>query len=208
MRAAFARRYDAMTQRMEDAWLDAVRAEVLASATGTVVELGAGTGKNLRHYPTTVDRVVLTEPGPAMRDQLRRRVSASALDVDVEIVDATADRIPVPDASADTVVATLVLCSVPSLPAVATELRRILRPGGRILLVEHVVAASGWERRWQRRLDGVWNWIEGSCHLDHDTPAALADAGFDVSALERRRPRGQPPLFRDVVVGAVVGAVA
>lgn len=203
MRAALARRYDAMTQRMEDAWLDATRAELLGSARGTVVELGAGTGKNLPHYPSTVDRVVLTEPVPAMRDQLRRRVAATTLDADVEIVDATADHIPLADASVDTIVSTLVLCSVPSLTVVAGELRRLLRPGGRLLLVEHVAATGARERRWQQRLDPLWNWIEGSCHLDHDTAGALAEAGFDVSGLDRRHPPKQPPLFRDVLIGAV-----
>lgn len=202
MRPAFARRYDRITARMEDEWLDETRASLLASATGTVVELGAGTGKNLRHYPDTVDRVVLTEPVAAMRDQLRGRAASSDRSFDVEVIDATADLLPLPTGSADTVVSTLVLCSVPSVAVAAQEIRRVLRPGGQLLLVEHVAATSRRERRWQQRLDGVWNWIEGSCHLDHDTPAALADAGFDVAGLDRRRPPKQPPLLRDIVVGA------
>ena len=206
MRPVLARRYDRFTAAMEDAWLDDTRAELLRGASGTVVELGAGTGKNLPHLPAAVERVVLTEPGAAMRDQLRRRVAASDVPFAVEVLDAPADDVPLPDASADTVVSTLVLCSVPDLPAAVAEIRRLLRPGGTVLLIEHVASEHDRERRWQRRLDGLWNWIEGSCHLDHDTPAAFRDAGFDVQALDRRHLREQPPLFRDIVVGRATPA--
>ena len=204
MRPLLARHYDRFTAAMEDAWLDDTRAGLLASASGAVVEVGAGTGKNLPHYPEGVERVVLTEPTAAMRDQLRASVHRSAPAFTTEIVDATADELPVPSSTIDTVVSTLVLCSVPDLAAAATEIRRVLKPGGRLLLVEHVAAAGTRERTWQHRLDGAWNWIEGSCHLDHDTPVALDAAGFDTTALERRRPPKQPPLFREVVVGAAV----
>lgn len=186
---------------MEDVWLDEARAEVLADASGTVVEIGTGTGKNLRHYPDTVEHVIFTEPVAAMRDQLQLRIESVSPTFAVEIIDATAERIPLPDATADTVVSTLVLCSASDLPRAAAELRRILRPDGSLLLVEHVAAQGGAERAWQERLDGIWNWIEGSCHLNHDTVAALVDAGFDTSALDRRHPSGQPPLFRHIVVG-------
>lgn len=202
MRPFLARRYDRFTAAMEDAWLDSARAELVSGAAGTIVEIGAGTGKNIRHYPSTVERLVLTEPVAAMRDQLRERAASSTPDsFSIEIVDATADRLPVPTATADVVVATLVLCSVPDLGAAVEEIRRVLRPDGSLLLIEHVAAANPRERRWQSRLDPVWTWLEGSCHLDHDTPAALAAAGFDVSGLDRRHPPRQPPLFRDVLVG-------
>ena len=204
MRPLLARHYDRFTAAMEDAWLDDTRAELLASASGAVVEIGAGTGKNLPHYGEGVQRVVLTEPTAAMRDQLRANVHRAAPAFTTEIVDATADELPLPSASIDTAVSTLVLCSVPDPTAAATELRRVLKPGGRLVVVEHVAATNARERRWQHRLDRAWNWIEGSCHLDQDTPAALETAGFDVSGLERRRPSKQPPLFRDVVVGVAV----
>jgi len=89
MRSAFARRYDQLTARMEDAWLQEARADLLAGLSGTVVELGAGTGHNLEHYPETVERLVLTEPSAAMRDQLRTRVNEASRPFDVEIVDDT-----------------------------------------------------------------------------------------------------------------------
>lgn len=201
MRPLLARRYDTFTAKMEELWLDDARAEVLDGLAGTVVEIGAGTGKNLPHYPRTIERLVLTEPVAAMRDQLRARVDEVSPSFAVEIVDASADHLPLADASADAVVSTLVLCSVPDLSRAASELRRVLRPAGTVRLVEHVAAAGGAERTWQSRLDPVWNWIEGSCHLDHDTASGLAGAGFDTSGLEQRRPDGQPPLFRDIVVG-------
>lgn len=203
MRPLFARRYDSFTAKMEEQWLDAARAELLAGVGGTVVEIGAGTGRNLRHY-AALDRLVLTEPTVAMRDQLRERVAVTGTDFPVEMFDATADDIPLPVDTADHVVSTLVLCSVPDVARAVAEIRRILEPGGTLHLIEHVAAASTRERGWQRRLDPLWNWVEGSCHLDHDTPAALGAAGFDVSGLERRRPKGQPPLLRDIVVGTAV----
>ena len=203
MRPAFARRYDRITAQMEEAWLDAARVELLSSAHGTVVELGAGTGKNLRHYPAAVDHLVLTEPTAAMRDQLRTRVTPD-LAFEVEVVDAVADRLPLLDASADVVVSTLVLCSVPDLDAAAAEVRRVLRPGGTLLVIEHVAAPAGVERRIQSAIDPVWTWLEGSCHLSHETVPALARAGFDVTGIEQGRRRGQPPLLRDVAMGTAV----
>jgi SAM-dependent methyltransferase len=155
MRPAFARHYDQFTARMERAWLGDARAGLLAGLTGTVVELGAGTGHNLAHYPDTVGRLVLTEPSAAMRDQLRTHVSERTFPFEVEIVDATADRLPMNDDTADAVVSTLVLCSVPALGPAVAEVRRVLRPGGELRLIEHVAAARPWARRSSARR-GPW----------------------------------------------------
>jgi ubiquinone/menaquinone biosynthesis C-methylase UbiE len=204
MRSAFARRYDKLTARMEDAWLRQARADLLAGLSGTVVELGAGTGHNLVHYPDTVERLILTEPSAAMRDQLRTRVDAVAHPFDVEVVDATADQLPCTDGIADAVVSTLVLCSVPALGPVVAEVRRVLRPGGELRLIEHVAAERDWAHRIQTGLDPVWNWIEGSCHLDHETRTALAAGGFDVSGVSESVQRGMPPLFHRIARGVAV----
>ena len=204
MRSAFARRYDQLTARMEDSWLRQARADLLVGLSGTVVELGAGTGHNLEHYPDTVERLVLTEPSAAMRDQLRARVNGTARPFDVEIVDATADRLPFNDGTADALVSTLVLCSVPALGPVVTEARRVLRPGGELRLIEHVAAEREWAHRIQTRLDPVWNWLEGSCHLDHETRTALAAGGFDVSGVSESVQRGMPPLFHRIARGVAV----
>lgn len=204
MRPAFARRYDKLTARMEDAWLREARAESLAGLSGTVVELGAGTGRNLAHYPREVERLILTEPTAAMRDQLRTRVAEAGLPFDVEVVDATADRLPFNDDSADAVVSTLVLCSVPALGPAVAEVRRVLRSGGELRLIEHVAAERGWAHRIQTTLDPVWNWLEGSCHLDHETRMALAAGGFDVTGVTESVQRGMPPLFHRIARGVAV----
>lgn len=204
MRSAFARRYDQLTARMEATWLHEARSELLAGLSGTVVELGAGTGRNLEHYPHTVERLILTEPTAAMRDQLRSRVEDAAPPFDVEVVDATADRLPIADGSADAVVSTLVLCSVPALGPAVAEARRVLRAGGELRLIEHVAADGGWEQRLQRLLDPAWTWVEGSCHLDHETRTALAAGGFDVSAVSESVQRGMPPLLHRIARGVAV----
>lgn len=204
MRTAFARRYDRFTARLEEAWLRDARTELLDGLAGTVVELGAGTGRNLEHYPDSVDRLVLTEPAAAMRDQLRTRVAASPRPFAVEIVDATADRLPLADDTADAVVSTLVLCSVPALGPAVGEVRRVLRPGGELRLIEHVAAEKDWAHRIQTRLDPIWTWIEGSCHLDHETRTALAAGGFDVSGVTEAVERGMPPLFHRIARGVAV----
>jgi ubiquinone/menaquinone biosynthesis C-methylase UbiE len=204
MRPVFARHYDQFMARMEKAWLDDARGALLEGIAGTVVEIGAGNGHNLRHYPAGVGRLVLTEPSPAMRDQLRNRLAEVAPPFEVEIVDATADRLPLNDDTADAVVSTLVLCSVPALGPAVAELRRVLRPGGELRLVEHVAAERTWARRVQRTLDPAWNWIEGSCHMDHETRPALAAGGFDVSGIDEAVEPGMPPLFHRIARGRAV----
>ena len=116
------------------------RAAVLAHARGTVVELGAGTGLNLPHYPPDVE-LVLTEPEPPMSRRLLERLAQSGRQA--RVLQAPADRVPLPDGSVDTVVCTLVLCTVPDLDATLTEIRRLLRPDGRLLFIEHVAAEPG-----------------------------------------------------------------
>lgn len=146
-------------------------------ARGVVVELGAGTGANLPFYePEALDRLVLVEPSPAMR----RRLTAPAAALGAEVVDGTAERLPLADASADCVLGTLVLCSVPDLAAALAEARRVLRPGGRLLLLEHVRAADPRTARRQDRVEPVWRRLAQGCHPNRDTARAVRDAGFRV----------------------------
>ena len=169
---AFAAAY-ARLVRTESDVMRAWRRWVASRAHGVVVELGAGTGANLEWY-RDVDRLVLVEPSPAMRKRLIPHAGAA------EVVDATADALPLPDASVDAVVGTLVLCSVPDLPAALAEVRRVLRPGGSLLLLEHVRAADPGTARWQDRLDPAWRHLAQGCHPNRDTVAAVEDAGFTV----------------------------
>lgn len=160
------------------------RRELLAGATGTVVEIGAGSGLGFPFYPSTVTSVLAVEPEPYLRE--RARQAATQAPVPVAVVDGTAAAIPAPDASADVAVACLVLCSVPDQAAALAELRRVLRPGGELRFYEHVVAESPPAAALQRALDrsGVWPAVGAGCHLARDTGAAIRAAGF---AVERTR---------------------
>ena len=135
-RRLYAALYDRISRGSENAGLSAQRERLLAQATGRTIEIGAGTGLNLAHYPASVTRLVLTEPDPHMGRRLRRRVAAAR--PDAEVVAADAEHLPFPDDSFDTAVVTFVLCSVPDPGAALTEIARVLRPGGRLLFAEHV----------------------------------------------------------------------
>lgn len=159
----------------ESAPMRAWRQWVAGRAHGVVVELGAGTGANLEWY-RDIDRLLLVEPSPAMRSRLGPAAAAYR----AEVIDATAEALPLEDASVDAVVATLVLCSVPDLPAALAEIRRVLRPDGRLLLIEHVRARESGTAAWQDRIDPVWCQLAQGCHPNRDTAAAVADAGFTI----------------------------
>ncbi len=153
--------YDRFTAATEAAGLADWRRDLLADLSGVVVELGAGTGHNLRWYSSAVDRLVLTEPDPHMRARLEARVAEQRLTSDgpgqIEVLDRHGEALGLDDGSADAVVATLVLCSVPDPEAVLTEIQRVLRPGGRFAYLEHVAADDATrDLRWQRFFEPVW----------------------------------------------------
>jgi ubiquinone/menaquinone biosynthesis C-methylase UbiE len=132
----FALIYDRINRPAETAGLSLERQRLLAQASGETIEIGAGTGLNLAHYPDAVTRLVLIEPDRHMARRLRRHVAA--IGRDAEVLDATAAQLPFSDASFDTAVVTFVLCSVPDPDAALTEIARVLRPGSRLLFAEHV----------------------------------------------------------------------
>ena len=152
----------------------------MSGAAGDVVEIGAGTGLNLEHYPSTVDRLHLFEPDPAMAAYLRPRMPAHAT-----LGDAPAAALPLADASVGAVVATFVLCTVPDADAALVEARRVLRPGGKLFFLEHVRAQDPELARRQDRWDGLWGRCTGGCHLNRDTVAAVEAAGFSGRRLDR-----------------------
>lgn len=166
----------------EKAGLREMRAELLAGARGRVLELGAGTGLNLAHYGESVTDLVLTEPDPHMAKRLRARAAANR--IPSEVVEAGAEQLPLDDGSFDTIVATLVLCTVDDPPRAVAEAARLLKPDGQFLLIEHVRDVGGSRRaRWQDRLQPPWTWIGAGCHPNRDTSTTLS-ASFDVSALQ------------------------
>jgi ubiquinone/menaquinone biosynthesis C-methylase UbiE len=200
----FAGMYDRMLAAAEEAGLSEQRAEVLAHARGRVLEIGAGTGLNLVHYPVQgVDELVLAEPEEPMARRLRERVAADRRDA--EVVVAPAEELPFPDASFDTVVSTLVLCTVGDQPRALAELRRVLRPGGRLLFLEHVRAEDNPKRaRWQDRLDPLWKHVGHGCRCNRRTLAGIEAAGFEVSEVTPGRLPKAAPIVRPAIRGVAI----
>ena len=191
----FAAVYDRLNAGAERTWLGKRRADLVARATGQVLEVGAGTGANLAHY-RGVERVVAAEPDPAMRARLRFRLGRAT--VPVEVSDAPAEHLGLRDASIDTVVCTLVLCSVADPDATLAELRRVLRPGGQLLVLEHV-RGDGRRARWQDRVTPLWRLVGAGCHPNRDTVAAIERAGFHLDHQERFDPPRVPAIIRPFV---------
>jgi ubiquinone/menaquinone biosynthesis C-methylase UbiE len=162
------------------------RRDLVAGLHGRVLEVGVGTGLSFRHYPPEVDQLVAVEPEPTMRANAAKAIDDVALDV--QLVDGTADSLPVEDGSVDAAVVSQVLCSVPDQARALAELRRVLRPGGELRFYEHVLSPNEAGQRVQRALDAtVWSRAFGNCHLARDTAAAIASAGFEVRELRRFR---------------------
>ncbi len=154
-----------------------MREQIVPRAHGRVLEVGIGTGRNLAHYDNArVTRIVGLDPGPGMHRLAERRARRAGLDV--ELIALSAERIPLPDASVDSIVMTYTLCSIADPVAALAEMRRVLVPGGNLYFSEHGLAPDESVRRWQRRLQPRWSRIAGGCHLDRDIPALLGAAGF------------------------------
>jgi ubiquinone/menaquinone biosynthesis C-methylase UbiE len=198
----FAAIYDRMLASQEKAGLADMRAELLAEARGRVLELGAGTGLNLEHYGDGVTELVLSEPDPHMAKRLRTRVGEAGHGFPVEVVETGAESLPFEDRSFDTAVATLVFCTIPDPRRATAEVARLLKPDGRLLVLEHVRSGSPRLSRWQDRLERPWGWVGAGCHPNRDTAATLG-AAFDVSELSPGRfPGAAPPIVKPLVRGA------
>jgi ubiquinone/menaquinone biosynthesis C-methylase UbiE len=182
----FARVYAWASTRMDASVLGAHRDRLLAGLAGRVVEVGAGNGLNFAHYPDAVTHVLAVEPEAHLRGLAV--AAAPRAPVPIEVVDGTADALPAPDAGYDAAVASLVLCSVPDVPAALAEIRRVLRPGGELRFLEHVRADTPGLARVQRVLDAtVWPALGGGCHTHRDTAAAIEAAGFTITDVTRLR---------------------
>ena len=199
----FARFYDRTLAVSEEAGLAARRAAVLAKARGRVLELGAGTGLNLAHYDAaTVTELVLTEPEEPMLRRLIPRASAG--DPRASAVRAPAEELPFADASFETVVSTLTLCTVDDLAAALAEARRVLTPGGRLLFLEHVRAGDAREARRQDRLAPLWRRVGHGCHPNRDTLAAIEAAGLKIEHVEHDRFPKAPRIVAPLISGSAV----
>ncbi len=198
----FARLYGVLARVAEKGELGDRRWALLASAEGRVLELGAGTGENFKHYPPQVTEVVAVELDPHMRRQAARRVGETA--AEVELVDAAGESLPFEAGSFDTVVATLVLCSVDDPEQTLSELRRVLRPGGQLLFLEHVRAPTEGLARWQDRIERPWMAVGGGCRPNRETGEAIEGNGFELRELETFDLRPSLPLVRPHVQGVAV----
>jgi ubiquinone/menaquinone biosynthesis C-methylase UbiE len=195
-----ARTYDFFLAGAEKAGMADRRRQLVSRAHGAVLEIGAGTGMNLGYYPDGLDRLVLCEPQKHMAKRIENRVEA--LGRPVEVVRATAEALPFEDASFDTVVSTLVLCTVADPEAALDEIRRVLRPGGTLLFVEHVRAEDGRLARWQDRLVRPWRAFGYGCNCNRRTLDRLRERGYSVSLTEQAEWERMPPLVRPLIVGA------
>jgi SAM-dependent methyltransferase len=175
------------------------RQALLRHARGRVVEIGAGTGLNASLYPASVDRLVLTEPNLAMSRRLRRRIRRRG--VDAEVVCARAERLPFETGSVDTVVSTLVLCTVDEPERVLAEVARVLRPGGQFLFIEHVRAASVRLARWQDRFESPWRWFAEGCRCNRPILDQIRSCGFAIEELRRGTWQAMPPIVQPLVIG-------
>ena len=204
----FAAVYERMIAASEEACVADWRHALLSTLEGEVLELGAGTGLNVAHYPASVTRLVLTEPDRHMRRRLTTRLAEhfpTPAPARVEVVDAVADKLPFDDGSFDAVVSTLVLCSVPDQQRALAEVRRVLRPGGHLVFLEHVAAVDKPDRfKWQRRIEPVWRRLADGCHLTRETLDSIEAAGFDVVDHTRESMRKASPIVRTTERGVAV----
>lgn len=200
----FAAVYDRMLKSTEEAGLRGMRSDLLAKACGRTLELGAGTGLNLEHYPDAVDDLVMTEPDRHMARKLRARVASESGTPAVTVVECGAEALPFEDASFDSVVSTLVLCTVDQPERAIAEVARVLRPDGRLLFLEHVRSEDPGLARWQDRLERPWGFIGAGCHPNRPTPAALADSALEVESMEAAEMPKAPPIVRPMITGVAL----
>ncbi|TMK64869.1 MAG: class I SAM-dependent methyltransferase [Actinobacteria bacterium] len=198
----FAAGYDTFQASIERNFMGRIRDDLLAQASGSVIEIGAGTGVNLSHYPPSVTRLVCTEPEEPMARRLRRK--AYELGRDVEVVEAPAESLPFADDAFDTAVATLVLCTVSDPAKALREIARVLRPGGRLIFIEHVRSPEPRLARWQDRLHPLWVRFGHGCHCNRPTLETIEASPFQVEFHRRGRIPKAPPIVRPLLTGVAV----
>ncbi|MEO6204007.1 MAG: class I SAM-dependent methyltransferase [Mycobacteriales bacterium] len=179
-----------------------IRERVCADLSGQVVELGFGSGTNAGFYPAAVTEVLAVEPSDLAWRLAEKKVAA--VDTVVTRVGLDGQRLPLDDASVDNALSTWTLCTIPDAPLALAELRRVLRPGGRLHFVEHGQAPDPGVERWQHRLEPLQKRIGGGCHLSRPIADLLTDAGFVVEKLDRYYEKGEPKPFGHLYEGVAV----
>jgi len=187
-----------------DPALQQIRADAVRDARGRVLEIGFGSGLNLPHYPPSVQSVVAVEPNGGMHARARPRIAASR--VPVEVIAGVAERLPLADGGFDTAVSTLTLCTVGEPARALAELWRVLRPQGRLLLMEHGLSEDDAVARWQRRLNGLQRFVACGCHLDRPIAELVQAHGFRFESIRKFYAPGMPRTHGWVTVGAALKA--
>jgi ubiquinone/menaquinone biosynthesis C-methylase UbiE len=198
----FAAMYDRMLAGVEKAGLRDRRARLLESARGKVLEIGAGTGANLPLYGPNVEALTVTEPEAPMARRLAKHLRQQSRAA--ELLEASAEQLPLPDGQFDTVVSTLVLCTVPDPARALREVWRVLKPGGQLLFIEHVRSDEPKLAKWQDRLNGISRVIAHGCNCNRSTLDVIEQAGFTIGSLEKGVLAKAPPFVRPLIVGAAI----
>lgn len=176
-----ARCYDFVLNRLERRGMTERRRGLLEIASGNTLEIGAGTGLNFQLYPPDA-KVAAIEPDPSMIRRARER--AREAEAAIEVFQLDAQRLPLDDNSFDHVVGTLVMCTIPAPEKALAEIRRVLRPGGKYLFLEHVRSQTPRVASWQDRLEKPWRAVAGGCRPNRDTLSTIADSGFNVASVD------------------------
>jgi ubiquinone/menaquinone biosynthesis C-methylase UbiE len=195
----FAANYDRFMSKTERAGLAAQRTALLRSASGEVIEIGGGTGASLPGYGPDVSSLTITEPEVPMVRRLEQRARAHA--PAARVLRAPAEDLPFDDAQFDVAVSALVLCTVADQPRALRELHRVLRPGGRLLFIEHVRSDEPGLSRWQDRLNWLSRIVAHGCNCNRPTLDTIRASGFTITDLERSELRDAPPFVRPLVIG-------
>ncbi|OGK87430.1 MAG: phospholipid methyltransferase [Candidatus Rokubacteria bacterium GWC2_70_16] len=179
----------------------AERVKLVPRAAGTVLEVGVGSGLNLALYGPAVERLYGLDPSPELERMARRRLRH--VRVPARLITGSAEAVPLPDRSVDTVVSTWTLCSIADPARALAEMRRVLRPGGRFIFIEHGRSPDPAVLAWQDRLDPIWKRLAGGCHLNRAMDMLIASGGFQITEIERGYNRGPRPftfLYRGIGV--------
>jgi ubiquinone/menaquinone biosynthesis C-methylase UbiE len=177
---------------MRNKHLRPFRERVIGAAEGRVLEIGVGSGMNLPFYRAPVQEILALEPAPRLLTMAKNASRAPGMPID--FLEASAETIPLDQHSVDTVVTTWTLCSIPQAAAALAEMRRVLRPGGKLLFAEHGQAPDASVRRWQDRLTPAWRYIGGGCHLNRPIRSMIEVAGFRIDRIETGYIPGPKPM--------------